>query len=102
MAGRDPRRGKVGQPLPLGVPVRNAACAGEAPANGEHAIARAGQLLYCRACGCYAERRGIGLARRCEGPPDRRNPAQRGRWKALIAMRKGKHPLTGRAVEAVQ
>ena len=94
-AGRDPRQGKVGQPIPVGIPTTNAACAGQAPEDGEHDVQAAGPLFWCCTCGCYSEKRGAGLAEACMGPPDRRNPCQRGRWRAIIAIKAGKHPKTG-------
>ena len=51
-----------------------------------------GDVVWCRACGCYADAMARGLATACRGKPDGSNSG--GRFAQLKLLRAGRHPLT--------
>ena len=52
----------------------------------------AGDVVWCRTCGCYADAMARGLATACRGKPDGSNSG--GRVAQLKLLRAGRHPLT--------
>ena len=70
--------------------------AASVPGGGQgknHSLMRAGSILWCGTCGCFAETRASGLAGKCTGTP----PAQLGsggRKAQLTRLQSGLHPVT--------
>ena len=60
-----------------------------------HRLKLTGCLVWCDRCGAYAQERFKDLKRPCDGPQQAKSRAGQ-----LAQLRKGRHPLTGRAIGA--
>ena len=64
-----------------------------------HQLMRSGTVTWCRVCGAYAERHGVGLAKRCPGPVAD-DGWSGGRAQQLRALLRCRHPKLGHRLPA--